>query len=32
MAKIKCSDIDTNPPEAVKKMIEAKIAKLKPKR
>lgn len=32
MAKIKRSDIDANPPEAVKKRIEEKLAKMKPKR
>lgn len=30
--KIKGSDIDTNPPEAVKKRIEASLAKMKPKK
>lgn len=32
MVKVKRSDIDANPPEAVKKKIEEKMAKLKPKR
>lgn len=32
MVKVKRSDIDANPPEAVKKNIEAKIAKMKPKK
>ncbi len=30
--KVKGSDIDTNPPEAVKKRIEESLAKMKPKR
>ena len=32
MVKIKRSDIDANPPEAIKKWVEEKIAKLKPKK
>lgn len=32
MVKIKQSDIDTNPPEAVKKRVEAALAKMKPKK
>jgi Eukaryotic mitochondrial regulator protein len=32
LVKVKGSDIDTNPPEAVKKQVEASLAKMKPKR
>lgn len=32
MAKIKRSDIDANPPESIKKKIEASLAKMKPKK
>jgi hypothetical protein len=32
MTKLRCSDIDTNPPEAVKRKLEERLAKLKPKR
>lgn len=32
MYKIKRSDIDANPPEAIKKKIEEKLAKMKSKR
>ena len=32
MAKVRRSDIDTNPPPAIKKMVEDSLAKLKPKR
>jgi len=32
MAKVKRSDIDTNPPQAVKDMLEKKLAKMKPKK
>ena len=32
LVKVKGSDIDTNPPEAVKKKVEASLAKMKPKK
>jgi hypothetical protein len=32
MTKLRRSDIDANPPEAVKRKIEEKLAKLRPKR
>lgn len=32
MIKVKRSELDANPPEAVRKKVEASIAKLKPKR
>jgi hypothetical protein len=32
MVKVKRSDIDANPPEAVKKALEEKLSKLKPKK
>ena len=32
LVKVKGSDIDTNPPEAVKKRVEESLAKMKPKK
>ena len=32
LVRVKRSDIDTNPPEAVKQKVEASLAKMKPKR